>query len=53
LVEFSITTKPMQQFMERSTKEISSEARSEMDRESSAPKLSQASSRDRLIANYP
>jgi hypothetical protein len=53
LVEFIISTKPIQQFIERLRKEISSEARSNKDREPSVPRLSETSSGDRLIPNCP
>jgi hypothetical protein len=53
LVEFIIPTKPMQQFIERLRKEISSEARSNKDRESLVLELSEVSSGELLISNCP
>jgi hypothetical protein len=52
VVEFSISTKPTQQFMDRSRKAISSEAKSERDRGSSALRLSITSSEEPFMMDY-
>jgi hypothetical protein len=49
LVEFTMSTKHTQQFSERSRKEISSEAKSKMDRSSSTSGLHEKSFRDRFM----